>query len=255
MNRQTNQVRIGGYSEQPPDDQGELAAALPRSAAVECWRRNGGGYNSAPRSDAGNNREAIETGAGSGAVASDSVHLPGMRPVSAGDLLDPRKARRRCGETGATLRLLDEYSRFFSELLPAESDFVTFTWRELPPAPEHIGKRRGRSRIRGYRTPKKAFRAVHGMLRDCHVRTPSLLAAERCPGAECVHVHGLVRHLTGADRNAVFVTAVRQFGSTRILPAHPAAFPYVCKYLFKHDSCGRHDWLDLSGLHARAGAV
>lgn len=187
-------------------------------------------------------------GAG-GAAPGAGLHLEGMTPLSAADLLvSPRKARRACGESGKTLALLDDYSEFFARHLPPESDFVTWTWRDVATDQQFIGKTKHRQKIHGYRTPPGAFRAVHRLLRDCDVQTPSLLAAERVSGCEAVHIHGLTRHLDGADRNAVFVTSVKRFGSIKILAANPAAFPYVCKYLFKSDSCARFDWLDLSGL-------
>lgn len=140
------------------------------------------------------------------------------------------------------LALLDDYSHLFESLLPAECDFITITWR-------HVVDERGNLK-HGYGRPQGAFSAVHRLFRDLRIQSPTLWAAERPKWAgEAVHLHGLSRRLTPLENEGVFRLSLQRFGRTQIRAASPGAFPYVCKYLFKNDSCGRHDWLDLSGLH------
>lgn len=170
---------------------------------------------------------------------STPLNLPGMEWVSAADFMkSTRKARRECGETGHRLLVLDSWSDFLASKMPPESDFVTYTWRET----------KDPMRPKGHYTPKGCFRDVRKLAKDCRILTPSFYVAEPHRWLETLHVHGLIRHLNPTEHDLLFRCAVHRFGRTQILPANPAAFPYVCKYMFKEACCSRHDYIDLSGL-------
>lgn len=152
------------------------------------------------------------------------------------------KARRHCGLSDERLRVLDGYSELLAGKLPAESDFVTITRR-----PSRMLDRRGAPVVR-WGTPKAAFRDVHRLFRDCDVQTPSFWVCEPHRWHDELHVHGLVRRLNPGENQRLFLTSLHRFGRTSIRPANAGAVPYVCKYLFKDACCGRHDYLDFSGL-------
>jgi len=165
--------------------------------------------------------------------------IDGLESVSAADLMkSTRKARRECDEEGRRLAVLDSWSDFLASKMPAECDFVTFTWRET----------KDPMKPKGHYTPKGCFRDVRKVFKDCSILTPSFWVAEPHRWREVLHVHGLIRRLNPIEHDLLFRCAVHRFGRTQILPANPAAFPYVCKYLFKDACCGKHDYIDLSGL-------
>lgn len=181
---------------------------------------------------------------GRGATA--DLHLPGLEPVTALDLLQTAgRARRRCGESGRRLAVLDGWSEFLASRMPPECEFVSPTFRDrfdtkgdLKPDPA---------------TPRSAFSKVHKTFRDLELGGPTFWVAEPHKWRETVHLHGVIRHLCASEHDRLFRLWVHRHGGIKILPANPGAIPYVLKYVFKQECCARHDWVDLSGLRILRG--
>jgi len=124
--------------------------------------------------------------------------------------------------------------------MPAECDFITLTFRDKCDD-------RGNPRIHAA-TPKAVFRLAHDVFRDCGIKTATFWVAEPHRWRENLHVHGIVGKLPPGLHDKLFRVWLHRHGGIYILPANPAALPYVCKYMFKDACCGRFDWIDMSGL-------
>lgn len=169
------------------------------------------------------------------------LRLPGLAPVTAADLMQPaRRARRECGEKGDRLAVLDGWSEFLADKYPPDCDFVTLTFRDRFGPHGNL--------IVDPATPKGAFQKVHQVFRDLELHSPTFWASEPHKWRETLHLHGLTRRLDPVEHDLLFRVWLHRHGMLKILPANPAAVPYVLKYVFKQESCGRFDWIDLGGL-------
>lgn len=215
-----------------------LFAAPPDAAYTPCAVRPPAGLEP-PAEGIGGSASGIPVQPREGLPVPPPLHIPGLEPITADLLMSKRRARRECGEKGHRLAVLDGWSELLGWNYGEEADFVTLTWNE----------KNGKND--GIYTPKAAFRKTHKVLKDAEIRTPSFLVTEPHQWRDIVHIHGLTRHLESGERNRFFLYWLHSCGTLTIRRSNAQAVPYLLKYLFKETTCGRYDWIDLSGLRPR----